>query len=153
HGIAVYTADRDRHTHRRLTLISELRHALDARQFFLEYQPIVQLRTGVVVGVEALVRWNHPRRGRLLPGDFIELAEQTGLINPLTTVVLGAALAEWCGNRHAAPVSGAVNLSAGNPQDSDLPGRITDMLAEAGAPPRAPERRAWIAAQHLPAPL
>ena len=136
-GIAVYAPERDRHTHRRLALISELRQAVDRRQFMLEYQPIRQLRTGVVSSVEALVRWNHPRRGRLLPGDFIELAEQTGLINPLTTVVLGAALAEWCGNRHAAPVSVAVNLSPRNLQDPDLPARITDMLAEAGAPPSA----------------
>src|SRR5206468_3852624 len=83
------------------------------------------------------VRWNHPKRGRLLPADFIGLAEQTGLINPLTTVVLGAALAEWCGDGRAAPASVAVNLSPRNLQDPDLPTRIADMLAEAGAPPSA----------------
>ena len=71
------------------------RQAIDRHEFFLEYQPILHLQTGFVVGVEALVRWNHPRLGRLLPGEFIHLAEQTGLIHPLTTLVLDTALEEW----------------------------------------------------------
>ena len=137
HGIAVYTPDRDRHTQRRLTLISELRHALDARQFFLEYQPIVELRTGVVVGVEALVRWNHPEHGRLLPGDFIELAEQTGLINPLTTIVLDTALAEWSSVEEVRPLTISVNLSPRNLQDAELPNRIGDFLKAHRAPASA----------------
>jgi len=136
-GIAVYAPDRDRHTHRRLTLIAELRQALDARQFFLEYQPIVHLRTGVVVGVEALVRWNHPRHGRLLPGDFIELAEQTGLINPLTMIVLDTALSEWAGVDTLTPLTVSVNLSPRNLQDPELPQRVGDFLKAHGAAPSA----------------
>jgi diguanylate cyclase (GGDEF)-like protein len=134
-GIAVYAADRDRHTHRRLTLIAELRQALDARQFFVEYQPIVQLKTGIVVGLEALVRWNHPQHGRLLPGDFIELAEQTGLINPLTMIVLDTALAEWAGVDTVTPLTIAVNLSPRNLQDPELPQRIGDFLKAHRAEP------------------
>jgi diguanylate cyclase (GGDEF)-like protein len=134
-GMAVYTADRDRHTHLRLTLIAELRQALDARQFFLEYQPIVQLRTGIVVGVEALVRWNHPQHGRLLPSDFIELAEQTGLINPLTMIVLDMALGEWAGADTMTPLTIAVNLSPRNLQDPELPQRVGDFLKAHRADP------------------
>jgi len=136
-GIAVYSPDRDRHTHRRLTLIAELRQALDARQFFLEYQPIIHLRTGVVVGVEALVRWNHPQHGRLLPGDFIELAEQTGLINPLTMIVLDTALSEWAGVDTMTPLTVSVNLSPRNLQDPELPQRVGDFLKAHGRAPSA----------------
>ncbi len=134
-GIAVYAPDRERHTHRRLTLIGELRQALDARQFFLEYQPIVHMRTGVVAGIEALVRWNHPQHGRLLPADFIDLAEQTGLINPLTMIVLDTALSEWAGVETETPLTVAVNLSPRNLQDPDLPQRVGDFLNLHGASP------------------
>jgi len=134
-GIAVYAPDRERHTHRRLTLIGELRQALDARQFVLEYQPIVHLKTGVVAGVEALVRWNHPQHGRLLPVDFVDLAEQTGLINPLTMIVLDTALREWAGLETTTPLTVAVNLSPRNLQDPELPQRVEDFLNLHGVPP------------------
>src|SRR5207247_1611587 len=62
-GVAVYGPSRDQHTHRRLSLITELRKGLDEAQFFLEYQPMLDLRSNVVTGVEALVRWNHPHQG------------------------------------------------------------------------------------------
>jgi len=132
-GIAVYSSERDRHTHRRLALISELRQAIDGQQFVLEYQPIVQLHTGLVQSVEALVRWDHPRRGRLAPADFIPLAEETGLINPLTTIVLAAAINEWSG-ACPVPVPVAVNLSPRNLQDPELPVRIADMLHDTCVP-------------------
>jgi len=134
-GVAVYSPDRDRHTHRRLALISELREAVDERQLTLEYQPILQLRSGIITGVEALVRWNHPRQGRLLPADFIEIAEQTGLINPLTTIVLDEAIKEWSSGEGVTPISVAVNLSPRSLQTPDLPGSIGRMLAAHGAPP------------------
>jgi EAL domain-containing protein (putative c-di-GMP-specific phosphodiesterase class I) len=128
-GIAVYDANRDRHTHRRLTLISEFRMGLDENQFFLEYQPILHLRTNVIIGVEALVRWNHPQQGRVLPGDFIDLAEQTGLINPLTTIVLETAIREWSRLPTVPPLTVSVNLSPRTLRDPDLPQRIAAMLA------------------------
>jgi diguanylate cyclase (GGDEF)-like protein len=78
-GIAVYASDQTRHAHRRLTLIAELRKGLDENQFCLEYQPVVDLSTNVVTGVEALVRWNHPKQGRVMPDDFIHLASEANI--------------------------------------------------------------------------
>lgn len=126
-GYAVYDADRDPHTHRRLALITELRQGIDRSQFFLEYQPILDLRTRVVVGVEALLRWNHPEQGRLLPADFIDVAEQTGDINLLTPLVLEQAIGDWRGD--PAPIQTvAVNLSPRNLHNPHLPDRIHDLL-------------------------
>ena len=134
-GIAVYAPNRDLKTHRRLSLISELRRGLDEAQFFVEYQPMLHLRSNVVVGVEALVRWNHPKHGRLLPGDFIDLAEQTGLINPLTTIVIETAIREWTPRQRTPPLTVAVNLSPRTVQDPRLPQRIASMLSAYDAPP------------------
>ncbi len=136
-GIAVYTPDQDRHTHRRLTLITELRMGLDENQFCLEYQPILHLPSNVVTGVEALVRWNHPRQGRVMPDGFIHLAEQTGLINPLTTIILETAIREWSQSPTVPPLTVAINLSPRTLQDPGLPRRIADMIAVYGVPPES----------------
>ena len=133
-GIAVYTPDQDHHAQRRLTLVAELRQGLGENQFCLEYQPILNLMTNVVTGVEALVRWNHPTLGRVMPGDFIYLAEQTGVINPLTTIVLETAIREWS-QPSVPPLTVAVNLSPRALQDPCLPRRIADMLAVYRVPP------------------
>ena len=134
-GIAVYAPTRDRHTHRRLTLISQFRKGLDESQFFLEYQPMLHLQKNMIIGVEALVRWNHPQQGRLLPAEFIDLAEQTGLINPLTTIVIETAIREWSQTGTEPRLTVAVNLSPRTLLDPILPLRIADMLAVYGAPP------------------
>jgi EAL domain-containing protein (putative c-di-GMP-specific phosphodiesterase class I) len=134
-GISVYAPDSDLHTHRRLTFISELRKGLDQNQFVLEYQPILHLRTDLIIGVEALVRWNHPQQGRLLPAEFIDLAEETGLIIPLTTIVLETAIREWSQMKIVPRLMVAVNLSARTLLDPILPRRIADMLAVYGVPP------------------
>jgi predicted signal transduction protein with EAL and GGDEF domain len=134
-GVVVYAPERDGHTHRRLTLITELRQAIERREFLLEYQPIVHLRTGATVGLEAFVRWDHPQRGAVPPADFIDLAEQTGLINPLTMLVLDQALGEWSGVETVTPLSIAVNVSPRNLQDPDLPQRIADALRAHSARP------------------
>ena len=136
-GIAVYAPDHDHHTHRRLTLVAELRKGLSENQFCLEYQPIVNLTTNVVTGVEALVRWNHPTHGRVMPDQFIHLAEQTGLINPLTTIVLETAIREWSQLPTVPPLTVAVNLSSRTLQDPSLPRRIADMLAVYNVPPES----------------
>jgi diguanylate cyclase (GGDEF)-like protein len=78
-GVAVYAPDRDRHAHRRLGFVTDLTRAMDDAEFFVEYQPILNLGTGRVRGVEALVRWNHPELGRIPPLQFIPIAEETGL--------------------------------------------------------------------------
>jgi diguanylate cyclase (GGDEF)-like protein len=128
-GIAVYTPNRDRQSTPRLTLISELRKGLDENQFALEYQPIVHLRTNAVIGAEALVRWNHPQLGRVMPAQFIELAEHTGLITPLTTIVLETAIREWSPAPSVPPITVSVNLSPRTLQHPGLPQRIAAMLA------------------------
>jgi diguanylate cyclase (GGDEF)-like protein len=133
-GISVYAPNRDRNTHRRLTLIAELRKGLDENQFFLEYQPILHLRTNLIIGVEALVRWKHPQHGRVLPGRFIHMAEQTGLINPLTTIVLETAIREWSQQPTSPPLTVSVNLSPRTLRDPMLPHRIAGMLAVFSAP-------------------
>jgi diguanylate cyclase (GGDEF)-like protein len=136
-GIAVYAPDQDHHAHRRLTRVAELRNGLSENQFCVDYQPIVQLSTNAVIAVEALVRWNHPQLGRVMPADFIHLAEQTGLIKPLTTIVLETAIREWSQPAIVPRVTVAINLSPRTLQDPDLPRRIADMLAVYNAPPES----------------
>ena len=100
----------------------ELRQAIEEGQLLLEYQPKIDLRDGVAVGVEALVRWRHPTRGILPPDDFIGLAQSTGLMKPLTRWVLETALVESLPWRDQARVelSLAVNLSASLLRDPEL---------------------------------
>jgi diguanylate cyclase (GGDEF)-like protein/PAS domain S-box-containing protein len=84
---------------RELTIAAQLRHAERRDQLELHYQPIVDLGTSCIVGAEALIRWNHPEAGLLLPGDFLSAAERTGLIRPITAWVLERACTEvrrWC---------------------------------------------------------
>jgi len=122
----------------RLTLRTELDAALAEGQLQLEYQPIVALSTGATAGFEALVRWNHPTRGRLLPHDFIDLAEESGLIEPMGDWVLRAALAaaaDWyrLGRLNGLYVS--VNVSASQFRDSSFADRV---LGEVSAHRLAP---------------
>ncbi|HXT21267.1 MAG TPA: diguanylate cyclase, partial [Thermoanaerobaculia bacterium] len=110
-GLAFYDASQDRHSVQRLTLMGELRRAIEADALHLCYQPKVELSTGAPVEVEALVRWRHPRLGAVSPADFVPLAEQTGVIRPLTRWVLRRAFAEaaaW--HRSGLPLGVAVNL-------------------------------------------
>jgi EAL domain-containing protein (putative c-di-GMP-specific phosphodiesterase class I) len=106
----------------------------------LFYQPIVDVQTGTAGKVEALVRWQHPQRGLLSPGHFISLAEDTGLIEPLTIWVFRTALrqcATW--HREGLDVRVAVNLSARSLHDSTLPDTAASVLHGAGIPPTAIE--------------
>ena len=135
HGVALFSPAIDTFDADRLLLHGELRRACRTGELRVHYQPQVELRTGRVVAVEALLRWEHPRRGLLLPGAFIELAEHTGLIRELTDVVLRQALADSARWRATAGLSvrTAVNLSARSLTDLDLPSRIAVLLAETGA--------------------
>src|SRR5262249_15625740 len=98
-GSAMYTGELNTHTTSRLQLLGDLRRAMvDTDQIVLHYQPKVNLESGRTTGVEALVRWQHPTRGLLSPIEFIPAAEGTGIIRPLTQLVLRKALrqvAEW----------------------------------------------------------
>ena len=108
----------------RMELESDLARALERRQFVLHYQPAVRLRDGTLIGFEALVRWNHPRRGLLSPGDFIALADDTGLIAPLQRWVLGQACADGRHWQIQFPVARglhvSVNVSQRGLADADL---------------------------------
>jgi diguanylate cyclase (GGDEF)-like protein len=122
-GTEFYARERDGNTRGRLQMLGELRDALPAGQLILHYQPKLDLQTRRITGVEALVRWAHPTRGLVPPGDFIPLAEQAGLMAPLTKLVLDQALdqaARW----HASgfDLTMAINVSATNLLD----GRFTD---------------------------
>jgi len=134
-GFAVYAADRDRQAHDRLTAITELRDGIEQDQFVCEYQPILDLHSGAVLAIEALARWRHPRLGWLPPSEFIDLAEQTGLIEPLTMGLLDRALADWAAPDARVGVPIAVNLSPRSLRDLDLPDRIASILRLRGADP------------------
>jgi diguanylate cyclase len=134
-GVFAYTAEINKHSPERLALLGELRHALDHGDLVLHYQPKIAATTGVVVGAEALVRWEHPERGMILPDDFIPLAEHTGLIGPLTHHVLDTALAQirlW--SDAGRPLTVSVNLSARNLLDVRLPDEVAGLLAVHGVP-------------------
>jgi diguanylate cyclase (GGDEF)-like protein len=119
----------------RLSLLSELREALDHGQLVLHYQPQVSTRDGALSGIEALVRWQHPVRGMVPPDVFIPLAENTTLIHRLTDIVvtqaLGVTRALLDGGLRV-PVS--VNVSARTLLDRGFPGRVADQLRAAGVP-------------------
>ena len=129
-GCELYSAERDGYSPSRLALVAELRRAIDERELVLHYQPKAEVRSGRVVGVEALVRWQHPGRGLLGPLEFVPIAERTGLIKDLTLYVLDAALAQlraWQEEGLEQTVS--VNLSARDLLDVELPDTIARLLA------------------------
>ncbi|GAC1456216.1 MAG: hypothetical protein NVSMB8_02590 [Candidatus Limnocylindrales bacterium] len=128
-----YAPEQDHQGANRLTLINELRNAIENDQLRLEFQPQVSLRNGRVTSVEALVRWDHPDRGLISPAAFIPLAEQTGIINPLTEWVLERALRTvrtWHEAGQDVPV--AVNLSTRNLLDPLFPQTVADLLRGVG---------------------
>jgi EAL domain-containing protein (putative c-di-GMP-specific phosphodiesterase class I) len=122
---------------RRLALEIGLRQALERQEFVLHFQPIVQLGSGELVGAEALVRWNHPERGLVPPGEFIPVAEDIGLIVPLGEWVLR----EACAQASRWPTAGgsslfvSVNLSARQFHEVSLVSVAADALARSGLPP------------------
>ncbi|OHC71409.1 MAG: phospholipase [Pseudomonadales bacterium RIFCSPLOWO2_02_FULL_63_210] len=135
-GYALFQGGLDRECAQHLTLMSELRRAIDGNQLLLHYQPKLQIATNTVCGSEALVRWQHPQHGLLPPNDFIKLAENAGLITPLTYWVLDAALGQsyaWHQEGDHRPVS--VNLSAHDLRDPKLIERIRGAFATWGAQP------------------
>ncbi|WP_298456097.1 bifunctional diguanylate cyclase/phosphodiesterase [uncultured Cellulomonas sp.] len=130
-GVEAYDAAHDDRVPERVTLYGELRRAVDRAELVVHYQPQVDLRRGTVRGVEALVRWEHPTRGTVPPSEFLGLAEQTGLIRGLTSVVLAQALddvAAWRADGLALSV--AVNLSVESLRDAALPDVVAALLAD-----------------------
>ncbi|MGH2948910.1 MAG: putative bifunctional diguanylate cyclase/phosphodiesterase [Solirubrobacteraceae bacterium] len=134
-GLETYTPERDPYSADRLGLLAELRRAIEHDELVLHYQPKVALVSGEVIGMEALVRWQHPVRGLLAPAEFVPLAERTGAVADLTRWVVSAALAECRSWRDAGfdlPV--AVNLAAANIVDVTLPDAVAELLAHHGVP-------------------
>jgi diguanylate cyclase (GGDEF)-like protein len=128
-----WTAERDPSSVDKLALLAELKQALTADELVLHYQPKTDMRSGVMVGCEVLVRWEHPRRGLLAPGAFIPAVETSGLVHAFTLAVLDKALAQqaqwgtdWPGSTMA------VNLSARNLLDRTLPQAVAKLLARHG---------------------
>ena len=135
-GIAAFDAERDGGRSReRLEMTSELRRALGENQIVVHYQPVVDVVEGELVGVEALVRWQHPERGLLPPGAFLDIAESSGLIVPMSKVVLATAVAQiaaW--SAQGARVQVAVNLAPRWLQHSDVADTVALELARHGVP-------------------
>jgi diguanylate cyclase (GGDEF)-like protein len=134
-GWELYDPLHDPATPRRLALAADLREALETDGLDVCFQPKVELATGIVRGAEALVRWNHPRLGRVRPDEFITIAEHTGDIRALTMVVMRKALAECRAWRDdGLDLSVAVNLSARNLLDLHLVDDVAAVIDEAGVP-------------------
>jgi len=122
----------------RMNLMEDLRTALDEGGLTLYYQPQIDLRTGAISTLEALLRWPHPDLGFIPPDQFIPLAEDSGLMGPLTTFVLERAVAQCAAWRRAGHQVGvAVNLSTTNLLDTSLPDQVLDVLDRNGLPPDA----------------
>jgi len=120
-----------------LQLDAELRHAVDRNEFVIHYQPIMHLGTERILGVEALVRWQHPTRGLLGPGEFIDRVEDNGLIVPIGRWVLQEAcrqLRRWDGGHEHVGMS--INISARQLQDETFPIDVREAAAAAGIDPR-----------------
>jgi len=137
-GVEVYAADKDHNSAERLGLLGDLRRAVDRRELELFFQPKVELDGRRVIGMEALVRWRHPRHGLIAPDVFLPLAEQSYLMREITRQVVDGALAQaarWRESGLAVRIS--VNVSARDLLDSGLSDAIDAGLTQHGVPPDA----------------
>jgi diguanylate cyclase (GGDEF)-like protein len=133
---AVYDAAIHSQRQEELSLLSELRHAVEAGELVLHYQPKLELATARIVGVEALVRWNHPQKGQIPPNHFIPFAEQTGFIRQITRWVIDEAVRQataW--RREGWPIKVSINISVQDLLMPELPDIVADTLKVHGAPP------------------
>ena len=134
-GHSFYRPEYHQATSKRLEAVEEIRAAISAGQFVLHYQPKVALADGTVVGVEALVRWEHPTHGLLAPYKFLPQVERGGLMRDLTVSLLDQALGQWkAWSRAGRPTTVAVNLSVSDLLDPLLPRRVERTLERHGAP-------------------
>jgi EAL domain-containing protein (putative c-di-GMP-specific phosphodiesterase class I) len=135
-GYALYDPHYDTSQQEHLSLLGELRRAVDHNELRLYYQPKISLRSANVSSVEALLRWEHPGRGLIPPGLFIPFAEHTGYIKLLTRWVMREAVRQ-CGEwlRQGLRLAISVNISARDLMNRDLPGEVAALLAEHAVPP------------------
>ena len=130
-GYVLYDSSLDAEDAERLTLHMDLRHAISNHELVLHYQPKIEFSTQRVSGVEALVRWQHPRLGLIFPDAFIPIAEKTGMMKPFTLAVIELALAQsslW--SKAGIDLTIAINISATNLQDPQFPADMAAMLAK-----------------------
>jgi EAL domain-containing protein (putative c-di-GMP-specific phosphodiesterase class I) len=133
-----FSVETDQRIQARQAMEIQLRHALDGNEFSLHYQPRLCARTRRMLGAEALIRWNNPVLGNISPGDFIPLAEETGLIKPIGLWVLNEACRQWMQFQTQGLFAGlqlSVNLSAAQLADPDLLGQLQDVLHRTDMPP------------------
>jgi EAL domain-containing protein (putative c-di-GMP-specific phosphodiesterase class I) len=138
HGtrVEIYSDEWDQFDASRLMLLGQVRGALEHGEFVLHYQPKLDLQSGRITGVEALVRWRHPDHGLLLPARFVPLIEQTALIGPLTLHVIDVALKQMVAwRRRGIGLEMSVNLSARNLLDHELSRQVAELLARHEIPP------------------
>jgi diguanylate cyclase (GGDEF)-like protein len=135
--VIVYHKKHDDYSVRHLALVNDLHTAITQNHLELFVQPKVNVETSTIVSAEVLLRWNHPLQGTLSPDHFIPIAEQTGLIQPLTTWVLESALKN-CASMHRIgyPLTVAVNISMYNLMDTDFESRVTELLQRYQVEPR-----------------
>ena len=137
-GAVTYAADIDKSSEYGLSLLSELRDALEQNAFRLYVQPKVDIKSGLVVAVEALIRWEHPSKGLIFPDKFIPFAEKTGFIRLLTRWVINEAAyicSKWLENGKAIKMS--LNLSTRDLLDQDLPEKFAEILLRHSLPPHS----------------
>ncbi len=133
-AVCVYDPALDSASSQSLTLVSELRHAVGAGELRLFMQPKIALASGRLVGVEALLRWQHPQRGLVPPMEFIPFAEQTGFVRELTLWVMDDAARQWNALQAHGPVRVSVNLSTRDLMDVDLPRKLDAILKRHDVP-------------------
>jgi predicted signal transduction protein with EAL and GGDEF domain len=134
-GYEVYSEDLDQNSPLRLTLVGQVRQAIDDGQFIMYYQPKVRLADGRVAGAEALMRWDHPERGLLGPDEFIPLVEKTAYLRPLTYFAIENVIRQWrawAAMGTEIPIS--VNLSPRSLLDLTLPDQVSSLLDRWGVP-------------------
>jgi diguanylate cyclase (GGDEF)-like protein/PAS domain S-box-containing protein len=136
-GLSLYNAEYDPHSPKRLALMGELGRAIREDQLCLYFQPKVSLESNSFYGFEALLRWNHPELGFVPPGEFIPIVEMTSLIHPMTAWVLEKSI-EQCRLWHdqGLAVTVAVNLSARNLLDENMPKQVMRLLQQYQLPPK-----------------
>ncbi len=135
-GYELYHEDLDRHNPQRLTLIGQVRPAMEHDEFTMFYQPKVRLVDGRPAGAEALIRWQHPTLGLVSPDEFIPLVEKTVLLRPLTQYIITAVLRqwrEWADMGIRLPI--AINISPRSLLDQKLPDRVAEQLRRYDVPP------------------